>query len=411
VRTDGARRRKGRKTIATTIRREPGARSRHPAIGRTKPGSSARTRPRRTAGSRAAPFSICLPVWNGADLVHIAIDGIRAQTEPRWRLIVGDNASTDRLAEVIAAYDDPRIVYHRWDDHVDTEANYNRTVGLATGDWVIPIGADDRLHPRALETMLAAITPRLEPRPGRRPIAMALTACHRVYPDGSSADADYYGSTRPPEVPSGRYDATRWLQVAATGGPFPWNFGSAAFSRDFLGKNDLLRVEVGLAADTELIFRAAAHGDVVYIDEPLLDFMVRPESDGNQRWASNRAHESATPLARALLSALEAHEAARPVSRAESDAIRETAAWTHLRRAAQHRVLPGGRGRRGALADIARAVRLWPGALFTRRGIVLVGGSILAPSWLLRRISASMRDRAHGRSPEGRSSTGEPSTG
>jgi hypothetical protein len=118
-----------------------------------------------------------------------------------------------------------------------------------------------------------------------------------------------------------------------------------------------------------------------------------------------------TPLARALFSALEAHEQARPVSRAESDAIRNIAAWTHLRRAAQHRVLPAGQGRRGAVADIVRAARLRPGALFTRQGIVLVGGSILVPSWLLRRISASMRDRAHGRAPEGTSPAGESSTG
>jgi glycosyltransferase involved in cell wall biosynthesis len=341
-------------------------------------------------------FSICLPVWDGAHLAEIAIGGVLAQTEQDWELVVGDNASTDGLADLVARYDDARIRYHRFEDHVGTEESFNRTMRLAGGRWVIPIGADDRLHPRALEVMKDAATREATVGPGRRPVGMVLTACRRVLPDGTSGEALYYGSQRVPTVRAGRYDATRWLRLAAGGGPFPWNFGSAAFSRQLLERTDALRADIGLAADTELIFRVAAFGDVVYVDEPLLDFMVRPDSDGNERWAANRRQESATPLARALLSALEAHASERPVTAADWDAIVRAAAYSHLRRAAQHRVLPSGRGRSGALGDVVRAIHLRPRVVLARDGALMAAGALLAPTWLLRRVSVSLRSRTHG---------------
>lgn len=346
----------------------------------------------------AAPplFSICLPVWNDAELVHIAVEGVLSQTEPRWQLIVGDNASTDDLRQVISEYGDPRIIYHAWDAHLPLEENFNRTMALATGEWVIPIGADDRLHTSALAVMIGAVSQGpWGDRPDAASPAMVLTACRRVFPNGSSAEAAYYGSRRAVTVRPGRYDAATWLRVGASGGPFPWNIGSAAFAAGALRAAGGLRPEVGLSADTELIFRIAAFGDVIYVDQPQLDFMVRIDSDGNRRWATTLREGSSPPMARALESALDAHAQHRRVSRAERRAISSASAQSHLRRAAQHRILPGGRGRSGALHDVVAAVRLYPRALLRPEGLLLAGGALLAPGWLLRGMSTLMQERAH----------------
>jgi glycosyltransferase involved in cell wall biosynthesis len=339
-------------------------------------------------------FSICLPVWNGAHLVHIAIEGALSQTEGNWQLIVGDNASSDDLAGVVASYREPRIRYQRWETHVGPEESFNRTMALADGEWILPVGADDRLDPAALQHMAAGIA-----QAGTSSLPapiMVVAACRRVFPDGSPADAHYYGPQRPVSPTPGRYDASTWLRVAASGGPFPWNIGSVAFARDALHTTGALRPEIGLAADMELIFRMAAYGDVLYLDEPLLDFTVRAESDGNRRWAADRrSNHEQTPLGLAMLAALATHERQRVVRPEERREIQDAAARLLLRRAAQHRTLTWGRGWLGASADVLRALRLSPGALLNGEAVLLTTGALFAPSWLLRRASAAMRDRTH----------------
>ena len=346
------------------------------------PGGSARSAPR---------ISVCLPVWQGAHLVDIAIQGLLAQTETDWELLVGDNASDDGLDQKTAGYADSRIRYLRFDDHVDVYDNFNRVINLASGRWILPLGADDSLHAHALATLLAAAD-----GPGDAPVAV-IAACRRVLPDGSLADANYYGSQRPVRVREGSYDAAEWLAIAASGGPFPWNIGSVAFSRDALRDAGAFKPEVGLAADAELIFRIAAFGRVTYLETPLLDFMVRPDSDGNQRWAAERRTGGQdTALARAVLEALAAHEGKREVSAEERRAVMGGAARTYLIRAAQHRTLPAGRGRAGALSDVRRAGRLDPAGMRHPYSLLIIAGALLAPAWLLRRLSAVMRDRIHG---------------
>lgn len=345
---------------------------------------------------RSTPrVTVCLPVWQGADLVHIAIRGTLAQTESDWELVIVDNASEDGLADTVAAYRDPRIRYRRFEEHVDAYQNLNRTVEMAQGRWALPIGADDRLHPEALSLLLAAAEGQ-EPRTAARQPVMVVAPCRRVLADGTPADAIYYGSQRPAPVERGTYEAAAWLAIGASGGPFAWNIGSILFDRQVLATSGGFRSEVGLAADQELIFRMAAHGPVAYLDTPLLDFMVRPESVGNQLWLMERRDEGGlTALAQALVAALAAHELVRQVGAGERRELLRGAARTHLVRAAQHRILPGGQGRAGALADLRRAVRLSWSALLRPSHAALALATLVAPSSLIAKTSSWLRDRAH----------------
>jgi glycosyltransferase involved in cell wall biosynthesis len=338
--------------------------------------------------------SVCLPVWQGAELVRIVIGGVLAQTEQDWELVVVDNASDDGLANVIAQYGEPRIRYHRYEEHVEAYRNLNRTIELARAQWVLPIGADDRLDPDALARLLEAAEAGGADR-GPRPV-MVAAPCRRVFPDGTPADASYYGSQSPTPVHAGVYDAAAWLAIGAAGGPFEWNIGGILFDRAVLVAGGSFRPEVGLAADQEVILRMAAHGPVAYLDGPVVDVMVRPESEGNQRWLTERRDAAGlTPLAAALLAALAAHEQVRAVDPRERRDLMRGAARTHLVRAAQHRTLAGGQGRAGAIADLRRAARLSPGALLRPSHAALAVAALIAPSALLRWVSNRLRDRQH----------------
>lgn len=339
-------------------------------------------------------FTVAVPVWNGAGLIRIVVDSVRAQTYPHWEVIVGDNASTDGTADVVSSYDDPRIRVHRWPDHVGTYENFNRTMALGEGTWVIPIGADDRIVPDGLETLAAAIT---DPPDGRttRPIVMALSPCRRVDPEGRPAERAYYGSQAVKTVGDGRFTAATWLAAWGEPGAPPWNIGSVAFSRDALEVSGGFDPAIGLSADAELLIRIAVHGDVLHVARPLLDYTVRDASDGNLRFAHNRrANEPRTPLGAALLSALAAHEAVGVVDRGTRRAILAGVAATHLQRAGQHRILDGGRGRRAAIADVWRAARYSPRTVMQPRSLVYAIGAMAAPRSAIRWASAWL-SRAH----------------
>jgi GT2 family glycosyltransferase len=335
-----------------------------------------------------------MPVYDDSRWLPGAIESVLEQDHSEWELIVGDNASTEPIRDVVARYPDPRIRYERFSRHVGIYENFNRTAHLARHEWVQVLAADDRLRPGCLERIATEI----ESWPtGNGELAMVLTACRRVDEHGDSADRLWYGSKPSLTIPPGVYDAAGWLAVHLADGNPPWNVGSVAVSRAVVRESGgWFRPEVGLSCDFELGLRAAAYGRVVYVDEPLLDMTVRPDADSSIRhWRNRSEGDPSTPRGIALAHALLVHESVRTVSSAERRRVNRTIARTHLQRAAQHRILADGQGRRGASRDIAMALRLSPSTVLRPYDLAYALASVLAPRGILARAQRRLAAR-HG---------------
>ena len=306
-----------------------------------------------------ATFSIFTPIYNDARWLPGLVESVLRQSYPHWELVIGDNASEQDLGALVAAYGDERIRYRRWDQHVGLVDNHNRTILLCGNDWLQLLSADDRLASRCLEQMAARIdeatSAGLEP-------ALVITACRPVFEDGTEARHAYSGSWRMKHLASGTYQPADWLRHVAEPGQVPWNVGSVALARpvwEVMG--GFFRAEIGLF-DIDMVLRAAAYGPVEYLDEELLDYTVRPDAFNKELARGDRARHRLTILGEALLSGLAFHEARRRVSPDERRFVERQVAGTLVGRALQQRYLPGGRGLRGALADLRRASeldRLW----------------------------------------------------
>lgn len=106
--------------------------------------------------------SIGLPVYNGENFLEDAIRSVRAQELDDLELIVSDNASSDRTAQICAdhAAADRRIRYVRNETNLGAAPNYNRCFALARGRYFKWLAHDDRIAPGYLAATVAALDAR-----------------------------------------------------------------------------------------------------------------------------------------------------------------------------------------------------------------------------------------------------------
>ena len=96
--------------------------------------------------------SVGVPVFNGEAFLEDAIRSVLAQTLDDLELILCDNASNDRTAEICRDYEgrDPRVRYFRNPRNLGAAANYNLAFSHARGRYFKWLAHDDRMLPSFL---------------------------------------------------------------------------------------------------------------------------------------------------------------------------------------------------------------------------------------------------------------------
>lgn len=99
-------------------------------------------------------FSILIPAYK-ITFLEECIKSVLAQSYENFELIIVDDASPEALFSIISKFKDNRIRYFRNEKNLgktNLVANWNRCLELATGEFALCIGDDDRLRPTCLET-------------------------------------------------------------------------------------------------------------------------------------------------------------------------------------------------------------------------------------------------------------------
>ncbi|HUT30671.1 MAG TPA: glycosyltransferase [Sedimentisphaerales bacterium] len=97
--------------------------------------------------------SVVMPVYNGAEFIGEAIESVLIQSYPRFELIIVDDGSTDATRDVVAAFEDERIKYIYKENNGPSSAR-NRAIKEATGEYIMPLDADDMMTPDFIVTHL-----------------------------------------------------------------------------------------------------------------------------------------------------------------------------------------------------------------------------------------------------------------
>lgn len=103
--------------------------------------------------------SIGMPVYNGEKLICEALDSLLAQDFKNFELIISDNASTDRTAEICKMYiaHDSRIRYYRNERNMGFLVNFNMVMLLAQGKYFMWAADDDSFEPSYISCMVDAL--------------------------------------------------------------------------------------------------------------------------------------------------------------------------------------------------------------------------------------------------------------
>jgi glycosyltransferase involved in cell wall biosynthesis len=106
------------------------------------------------SGAGEPLVSVVLPVHDGERYLAAAIDSVLGQTHRNLELIVLDDGSTDGSAAIAASFDDPRIVPVRNERNLGLVPTLNRGLGLARGEFIARMDADDVAEPTRLARQL-----------------------------------------------------------------------------------------------------------------------------------------------------------------------------------------------------------------------------------------------------------------
>lgn len=98
----------------------------------------------------SANISVIVATRNAAGTLRACLDSILCQTYSDYEILIQDAMSDDDTAAILRSYRDPRVRATIERDHGIYDA-WNRALGRARGDWIMFLGADDRLaHPQVL---------------------------------------------------------------------------------------------------------------------------------------------------------------------------------------------------------------------------------------------------------------------
>jgi glycosyltransferase involved in cell wall biosynthesis len=223
--------------------------------------------------------SVIMPTYNGAALVAETIDSVLAQTLADWELVIVDDCSTDDTLQVLARYDDPRIVVIASETNEGPVHARNRALAATRGRYIAGLDQDDLCRADRFATQAAW----LDAHPDTALVASAANLLEngRVGPwpgDRSLAPA-----------------TIDWLML--TQNPLVWS--SVMFRADAARRLDPFeRPEVRYAEDFDFYQRIRRFGVIARLDEPLLVYRCHP-GGASKKYRDAMAASAGSVLARA----------------------------------------------------------------------------------------------------------------
>ncbi|WP_149088236.1 glycosyltransferase [Pseudomonas prosekii] len=211
--------------------------------------------------------SIVIPTYNTGRYVLDAIDSVLKQTYQNIELIVVDDGSTDETPELLKACPGDFLRFRQ--DNAGQSAAMNFGWKQSSGALLGYLSADDRLHPSAIEKIVA--------------LMQASPDVVLAYPDFCVIDENstYVRTINAPDYS----DELLVANFQCLPGP------GALFKRATWEKVGDWNTELRNIPDMDFFLRFCQHGPFIRVPEPLADFRIHSGSTTYNKSTATRSDE------------------------------------------------------------------------------------------------------------------------
>jgi glycosyltransferase involved in cell wall biosynthesis len=200
-------------------------------------------------------IDVIIPCYRYAHFLTVCVDSVLAQSGPRVRTLIIDDASPDNTSEVAATLAaDSRVTVLRHRSNAGHIATYNEGLAWAASDYLLILSADDYLLPGALKRAADLMDAYPE-------VAFAF---------GNAIQLEPSGAQRPINNVPGKADAlvlpgARFIELSGARNIVPTP--TAVVRTQLQQRVGGYRPELTHSGDMEMWLRLAAHGSVGMLRE------------------------------------------------------------------------------------------------------------------------------------------------
>ncbi|MFB3817878.1 MAG: glycosyltransferase [Candidatus Methylomirabilales bacterium] len=231
--------------------------------------------------------SVCIPTYNRAAILRETVRSVLDQTLPDYEVVISDNASSDDTPEVVRAFADPRVRYHRNPRNVGAHENWKQVLRLARGRFIAPLTDDDRMLPENLAHKVAVLA-------AHPAVGLVHSKYHVLDGEGRRVRADTNWGHGPDrtrdEIQAGAEVLAQMLLSYNR-----INLPTVVFRRECYDRLGGFSDRLVLVDDWEYWMRIAAHYDIAFLARPLAEWRFHGGSHTSQ-YALDREGET-TPAA------------------------------------------------------------------------------------------------------------------
>ena len=96
-------------------------------------------------------ITICIPTYNRKHRIVNAIESLLNQTYSNFEIVICDNASTDDTKSILNYFQDKRIRYVYFDEHLTVNYSFIRALNQANSEYICLFHSDDWYYPDIIE--------------------------------------------------------------------------------------------------------------------------------------------------------------------------------------------------------------------------------------------------------------------
>jgi len=213
--------------------------------------------------------SVCIPTYRAADHLAATIESVLAQTFGDFELVVIDDDSPDRTAEIVGGYRDSRLRCLHNPVNLGPEGNWNRCLDEARGRYFKLLPQDDLLAPDCLARQVAVFE-----QDAAKRIALVFGAREVVDADGKPLLRRAPFGNEPKRV--GAHDLIR--ACVRKGSNIIGEPGNVLLRRDLAQSVGRFDGTYGYVIDLDYWFRTLQCGDAYYLPDVLSSFRISGSS-------------------------------------------------------------------------------------------------------------------------------------